>query len=208
MIVAGQKEIFTKNFDSFPVEYTSFVTEKTSNKQTETYDSMGNLGAATLKPEGTAINYGKVTQAYQTSITNRTYSNGYSHSFEAIQYDQYGVINSVKAKELARTMKENEENIAIAQFDNAFTTNLADGVPLCSLLRPCLDAPGVFNQTIVTASSLKVPENHKTMIKAFSAFKNHAGGKMKSYPNQAMTHYQNMLDIEEIYGSEKKANEI
>jgi hypothetical protein len=31
---------------------------------------------------------------------------------------------------------------------------------------------------------------------------------MKSYPTHGMTHIQNMMDIEEIYGSTSKANEI
>jgi hypothetical protein len=32
----------------------------------------------------------------------------------------------------------------------------------------------------------------------FYDFKNHAGGKMKSTPTDAITHYQNQLDIEEL----------
>lgn len=72
MIVAGQKEIFMKNFESFPIEYTAFTTPKKATKKTETYDTMGNLPAASEKIEGGNIQYGKVEQAYQTSITNKT----------------------------------------------------------------------------------------------------------------------------------------
>lgn len=208
MIVEGNKEVFMGNFDTFPREYTNFSVAKTAQKETEYYDSMGNLGAASEKTEGDNITYGKVSQAYQTAIRNKTWANGYSHTMEAIKYDLFGVINSVKAKELARTMAELEETTLITQWDNAFATNLADGVPLCSNSRPCKDSPGTLNDTLATASSLTVPENHKTMIKMFSQFKNHAGGRMKSYPNKGLTNIQNQLDIEEIYGSDKKANEI
>lgn len=207
MIVAGQKEIFMKNFDAYPVEYTQFTTDKKAINKTETYDSMGNLGAGAEKQEGGAINYGSVSQAYQTSITNKTWSNGYSVTFEASKYDKYSCINSVKAKELSRTMRELEETRAIKRWDEAFTTNLADGVPLCSNSKPLVNS-ALLNDTLATASSLKTPENHKTMIKMFSAFKNHAGGKMKSFPNKGLTHVNNMMDIEEIYGSQLKANEI
>jgi hypothetical protein len=208
MIVAGQKEIFNKNFDSFPLEYPEFTTEKTATKKTETYDSMGNLKAAAVKVEGDAITYGKVRQAYQTSITNQTVANGYEVTLEATQYDLYGQVNSVKAKELARTMREYEEATAVAWVNNAFATNLADGVPLCSGSKPLLEVAGTFNDTEATASSLTDPDNHKTMIAMFSAFKNHQGGPMKSYPTDGLTHFQNMLDIEEIYGSANKANEF
>lgn len=208
MIVAGQKEIFMKNFDPFPIEYTAFVTEKTSKKKTETYDSMGNLQAASVKNEGDAINYGKITQAYQTSITNVVVANGISFTMESIKFDLYGCINSAKAKELARTMREAEETEAISHWDNAFTTNLADGVPLATNARPCVNAIGTVNDTLATASSLNNPENHKTMIKMFADFKNHAGGKIKTFPNKGLTCIQNMMDIEEVYGSSNKANEI
>jgi hypothetical protein len=207
MIVAGQKEIFTKNFESYPVEYTAFTQKKTATKKTETYDSMGNLKKAEEKPEGFPINYGKVTQAYQTSITNKTWANGYSHSMEAIKYDLYGVINSIKAQELARTMRELEEEQAISMVDNALVTNLADGQPLASDSHPLVDSV-LLNDTLATASSLKVPENHKTMINMFYDFKNHAGGKMKSFPTDALTHFANQMDIEEVYGSTLKANEM
>lgn len=207
MIVAGQKEIFMKNFDAFPVEYTAFTTEKTAQKKSETYDSMGNLPAGQEKQEGGSIEYGSVGQAYQTTITNKTWTNGYSVTLEATKYDLYSCINSVKAKELSRTMRDMEETRAIKRWDEAFTTNLVDGVPLCTNSRPLVNS-AQLNDTLATASSFKTPENHKTMIKMFSAFKNHAGGKMKSFPNTGLTHVNNMMDIEEIYGSEKKANEI
>ena len=208
MLEVGLKDVFTTNFDAFPIEYTAFTTEKTANKQTEKYDSMGNLSGAVEKVEGDSIQYGKVAQAYQTSITNKTWANGFAVTIESLKYDQYGVVNEVKAKELARTMREAEEQRAIKRFDDAFSTNLADGQPLCTNSRPCVNAPASFNDTLATASSLTNPENHKTMIKMFSDFKNHAGGKMKAYPTNGLTHVQNMMDIEEIYGSEKKANEI
>lgn len=207
MILSGQKEIFMKNLEAFPKEYDKFVTMKTANKETETYDSVGNLQGAVVKQEGGNIQYGKVTQAYQTSVKNRTVANGYEHTMEAIKYDLYGVVNSIKAEELARTMSEAEEERAILRWDNAFTANLADGQPLCSDSKPLVNSAAV-NDTLATASSLKDPENHKTMIKQFSTFLNHAGGRMKSFPTHGLTHIQNMMDIEEIYGSMKKANEI
>lgn len=207
MITVKQKEIFLENFNAFPIEYPSFTTEKTATQETETYDSMGNLKAASEKVEGDAITYGKVGQAYQTSIKNKTWANGYEVTLEATKYDLNGVIKSSQAKELSRTMRELEETNAVRWVDGAFTTNLADGVPLCTDSRPLVNS-ALLNDSLATASTLTDPDNHKTMVKMFSAFKNHAGGPMKTYPNKGLTHFQNMLDIEEIYGSSNKANEM
>lgn len=206
MIVAGQKEIFTKNFDSFPIEYPEFTTPKKSTKRSETYDSMGNLPAGSEKIEGDAISYGKVRQAYQTTITNRTWANGYEVTLEAQKYDLYGVVNSIKAKELARTMRELEETRAILRFDNAFTTNLADGVPLCSNSKPLLEVPGAFNDTLATGAL--TPDNLKTAFQMFTQFKNHQGGPMKSKATDGLTNVWNMQTVEEIFGSTLKAYEL
>lgn len=208
MVEVGQKDIFMGNFDSYETEYTGFTTPKDSNKQTETYDSVGNLQRASQKIEGDAITYGNIQQAYQTSITNLTWANGFSHTMESILFDQYGVINSVKAKELANTMRELQEENAIYWIDNAFTANLADGVPMCSNSKPLFNVPSVFNDTLATAGALTNPDNHKDMVKMFANFKHHQNGPMKSYPNMGLTHIENMMDMEEVYMGAKKTGEI
>lgn len=206
MIVAGQKEIFMKNFDQFPIEYTGFTTDKKATKKSETYDSMGNLQAAQEKLEGGSIAYGKVEQAYQTTITNKTISNGYAVTLEATKYDLYSVVNSVKAKELARTMREYEEASAVVHIDNAATTALADGATLATNSRPLFNVPGTFNDTLTTGGL--TPDNPKTAFQMFSQFKNHQGGPMKSVPNRLITSSYNMLTVEEIFGSTLKAYEL
>lgn len=207
MLEVGQKEIFNKNFDMYPLEYPNFTTDKSSNKRTETYDSMGNLKAATQKIEGAPITYGKVTQAYQTSITNLTWANGFEVTLEALKYDLYGQVNSIKAKELARTMRELEEENAIYWVDNAASVNLADGVPLASDSKPLVNSAQT-NDTQATAASLADPDNHKTMINMFYKFKNHAGGPMKSRPGKGLTHFVNQLTVEEVYKSLNKPQEM
>jgi hypothetical protein len=207
MILSGQKEIFTENFNSYPIEYPAFTTAKNATKKTETYDSMGNLKAAEEKAEGGPITYGSVSQAYQTSITNKVIANGFAHTMESIRYDLYGVVNSVKAKELARTMREYEEALAIYWFDNAITVNLTDGQPLGSLTHPLVDSASV-NVTLATAATIADPDNHKTMINMFYDFKNHAGGPMVCRPTDGLTHYANQLTVEEVYRSINKANEF
>ena len=207
MIVAGNKEIFTRNFDSYPIEYPWFTTPKKATKETEFYDSMGNLPKAQLKPEGDSIKYGKVRQAYQTLIKNYTWANGFEVTVEATKYDLFNVVNSVKAKELARTMRELEEENAVYWVDNAASINLADGVPLASAAKPLVDS-GATNSTLVGPSSLALPENHKTMINAFYAFKNHSGGPMKARPNKGLSHYDNQMTLEEVYRSTNKAQEM
>jgi hypothetical protein len=207
MIVLGNREVFTTNFETYPIEYPAFTTAKKATKKTEMYDSMGNLKAAEEKAEGMPITYGSVGQAYQTSITNKVWANGFAHTMEAIKYDLQGVVNSIKAKELARTMRENEEARAIYWVDNAITVNLADGQPIGSNSHPLVDSASV-NDTLATAATIADPDNHVTMINMFYDFLNHAGTPMKTRPTDALTHYANQLTVEEIYKSVNKSQEM
>jgi hypothetical protein len=206
MLEEGQKEIFMENLNSFVTQYPSFTTEKTSNKAAETYDSIGNLKAASEKVEGGDITYGKVTQAYQTTITNKTWTNGLEYTYEAVKDDLYGCINSVRAKELAHTMRNLEEETAIGWLDNAFATALADGKVLCANDHPCKDAAGVTNDTLTTGALS--PANLKTGLQMFSRFKNHAGKPMTAHANRLITHEVNMFTVQEILKSQLQANEV
>jgi len=210
MLEAGITDVFTKNFDAYPVEWTQFATKKNADKEVMKYDSMGNIGTAGIKAEGDEVTYRKIEQAYQTTVAMKTVTNGIRFSIEGKSYDLYKVTAEAQAKELARTMRDFEERRVIRWVDNATDAGyaLADGQPLASDTHPLKNAAGVFNDTLATASSLTDPENHKTMIKMFADFKNHAGGPMKAYPDKGLTHRYNMSDIEEIYQSEKKANEM
>jgi hypothetical protein len=174
------------------------------------YDSMGYICAAQIKDETSNIQYRKIDQAYRTTVKMKTITNGISFSIEAQTYDLYAVTAEARAKELARTMADFEEERAIRWVNNATNAAfaLADGQPLATDSRPLKNTPGVFNDTLATASSLKVPENHKTMMKMFADFKTHANTPFKSYPTNGLSHRHNMADIEEIYASDKKANEF
>lgn len=208
MIEVGQADVFMRNFEAFPVEYTGFSQQVPSMKKTETYDSVGNLKPASEKTEQGSITYGKIEQAYQTSITNKVITNGFSYGMEAAMYDLYNVIDNANVKELVRTMREYEEDRVIYWYDNAFTVNLADGVPMCSNSKPLLNNPGEFNDSLAAAASIGVPDNHQAMMNLFPLFKNHQGGPMRTYPTDGMTHRVNMFTVEEIYRSVRKASEM
>ena len=206
-VKAGNKEVFTKNFEKIAIEYPGFTTPKTATQWIEYYDSMGNLTAGQEKFEDVSLEYGKVTQAYQTKIETRGWYNGYSHTKEALMKDLQRVINSVKAKELARTMRDLEENRAIAWLDGAFAgTLLSDGAYLCSNTHPCFNSPGTYNDTLTTGALS--PDTLKTAIQMFADFKNHAGGPMQSDPKILITHKYNMLAVKEILGSNLQAHEL
>ena len=46
MLEAGITDVFTDNFDNYPIEYTGFTTAETADKETMIYDSMCNISGA------------------------------------------------------------------------------------------------------------------------------------------------------------------
>ena len=112
---------------------------------------------------------------------------------------------SEKISSAVKNMINYEEELAIAPYDNAFTTNLADGVPLISNSHPCLNAPGTLNDNLTTGALS--PDTIKAAVKLFSQFKNHAGKPMRAWANQILTHEYNMIEIEEIFNSVLKPYE-
>lgn len=208
MLEVGQREIFTKNFEAYPAEYPSYCVDKPSSKDTETYDSMGNIANGGELIEGDSITYNKAGQAYQTSISTKMWANGYSYSYKSKKLDLYGVVNSMQAKELARTFSEDLETEAIYWIDNCTTVTLADGVALISATHPLVNSAAVVDNT-QTAGSISNPANHKAMINAFRrGWKNHAGGKMKINPTDALTSSVNQMDVEAVYESMNKPLEV
>ena len=207
MVVAGQKQVYDTYDKSIPREYPGYTAPKTATKWTETYDSMGNLQAGYEHFENTKLTYGKVAQAYQTSCETRIWANGFAHTEVAIAADLYGVINSVKASELAQTMIDLEEERAVYWLNYAFATEaLADSAYLCSDTHPCKDAAGTYNDTLTTGALSY--DTLKAAVKQFVLFKNHAGRPITSTPRRLITHAYNQTEVDEILGSANVPHEI
>ena len=84
-------ELFLENLKK-PVkeEYLAFTTPKKSTKDEEIYDSIGNLSAAEKKEEGGPIHYQQVTQMYQTTVINETFSNGCQVTYAVVNFLIFG----------------------------------------------------------------------------------------------------------------------
>ncbi len=207
MVVLGNKEVYDTYDKSIPREYPGYTTPKTATKWVEYYDSMGNLAAGYEHFENTKLTYSKVAQAYQTSCTIRIWANGFAHTEVAIASDLFGVINSIKASELAQTMIDLEEERAVYWLNHAFATEtLADSVYLCSDTHPCKDASGTYNDTLTTGALSY--DNLKAAVRQFVLFKNHAGRPITSTPRRLITHAYNQTEVDEIVGSPNVPHEI
>lgn len=190
----GTKEVFMDNLKKQPTEqWKSYATEKKSDKKEETYDSVGNLKPAAVKPEGDAIEYGKIQEAYKTTVVNETVANGFSVTMEAEEDEKWGVIPEVKVSELARTMISKRELAVAEVWDNVTTAVGADGVPYASNIHPLLNDPTKRNDNLIE-DTFDI-DSYQDGVKRFNHWLNHYGDKFFTTPSAILAHRDRQTNI-------------
>ena len=169
----GTKEVFKKNIKALPEqEWKSACTIKTSDKAQETYDTIGNLKPAHEKEEEGSVEYGKLEQAYRTTIINKTWANGIKFTMEVKEDEQWNVIPEAKVSELARTMMQLRERKVAEVWDNTQVSTGGDGVAYAAVNHPLLHSASV-NSNLKTG--VLDFTNYDICVKAFNAWKSHWG---------------------------------
>jgi hypothetical protein len=183
----GTKEVFMKNLEKQPTEeWKAYATIKTSNKMEETYDSVGNLKPADVKPEGDPVSYGKIEQGYVTTVKNETVANGFSVTMEAKEDEQWGIVPEVKVNELIRTMISRKEQAVASVWDNTTTAVGADGVPYASHTHPLLNDAVKKNDNLI--EKVFDINSYQEAIQKFNHWYNHYGDLFFTRPDAILAH--------------------
>jgi len=182
----GTKEVFMKNLKNMPEqEWKRACTVKTSDKAQETYDSVGNLKPAHEKLEEGSVEYGKIEQAYKTTIVNKTWANGLKVTMEAKEDEQWKVIPEAKVNELARTITQLRERKVAEVWDNTEVDTGGDGVVYASNSHPLLHSAST-NDNLATGELTF--ENYDTCVKMFNDWKSHWGEVFPTSPDKILMH--------------------
>lgn len=190
----GTKEVFMDNLKKQPTEqWKSYATEKKSDKKEETYDSVGNLKPAQVKPEGDAVEYGKIQEAYKTTVVNETIANGFSVTMEAEEDEKWGVIPEVKVSELARTMISKRELAVADVWDNVTTAVGADGTAYASHTHPLLNS-GIAHNSNLVEDTFDI-DSYQDGVKKFNHWLNHYGDKFFTTPSAILAHRDRQTKI-------------
>lgn len=200
------KEVFTKNIQNYKTsEYKNFMTEKTSKKRQEKYETVGNLKPAGEKLEGEAVEYGKITDGHTTYITNKTFSNGIVNTMEAGEDDQWDLIKKGSVPELARTMMVLREVKSANVWNNVQTETGADGVAYAANNHPLINTGAFTNDNLATG--VLNFDNYEAVIKMFQDWKNHYGEKFQTSPDKILMNKKRQIQFAALMGSSLKAFE-
>lgn len=208
MLAAGQAKIFRDNLKPAKKEqWRSCSTVTKSTKNQETYDSIGNLKKAHVKEEEGDIQYGKLEQAYQTTVINETIANGYWFSMEVEEDDLYAVVDEGQQKELPRTMQSKREEDIAAIWDAVFTSTAADGVYYASATHPLKNLSGTYNDNLGAAVAPS-PDALIAINNKFNHIHRHNGELFDTDATAILHHKDKMSKWQEILSSNLKAHEL
>lgn len=128
-----------------------------STRSYEEQLSMGGISDFVQTGETQAINYQGMSNGYVSRWTHLKYSNGISHSFEAIEDDQHNVLTK-KGQLLAEAATSTRETLAAALFNNGFTQvwNTTEGQYLFDTDHP-LDTRATYDSGTTFSNKLTDP---------------------------------------------------
>jgi hypothetical protein len=208
MLAAGQAKIFRDNLKPAKKEQWRWCSSITkSDKTQETYDSIGNLKKAHVKEEEGNIQYGKLEQAYQTTVVNETIANGYWFTMEVEEDDLYAVVDEGQQKELPRTMQSKREEDIAAVWDAVFTATGADGVAYAANNHPLKNCAGKFNDNLA-ANVAPTPDAVIDANNKFNHIYRHNGELFDTDASAVLFHKDKMSTWQAIMASTLKAQEL
>ena len=206
MTEAGVNEVFYASAKKPRVlEYKPICREVKGDKQICKYDSLGAIGPAVTKAEGDTITFRKLEQAYETTIESTTKTNGVMASIEALKYDLKGVVEKTFGEPLVRTMITLKEKAVADVYNDAFTTNGADGVPLISNSHPLVNS-ALLNDNLLTGEM-----STTTIVAAknmFNRIYDQAGELFDTAPTHLLIHPNKLYLALQLLNSQLMALEL
>lgn len=184
-------------------EYSKVFNLLSSDKQTERDSYMSGFGLMPAKTEGAAATYDTLYPGIKEEYTHVTYALGYEITEEAIEDNLYSPQTFDQLpQELNNSAMETVETISFNVFNNGFTTNGFDGVPLFSLSHPTLDGGTAANRP-TTHVDLSVT-SLTAGVTSFEKFTGERGLKRPSKPEILLIPVDSWNIAEELLKSEYK----
>lgn len=183
LLEPGLRKIFYETYDEIPEQYSKVFHVKTSKKAQEREYGLGAMpvwnefGSSTSAVSGTngmpTVPYVTLDKGLERVYTHKEFAQGFMVERKFVDDEMYGVIEKMP-KDLARSGRYKVEMDAAAIFDNAFTDNGYDSVPLCASNHP-LVAGGTCSNLIEGELSV---ENLKKAITMLRNVKDEGGKKV------------------------------
>jgi len=160
----GLNALFGLEYKNYADEHTQIFDIENSDRAFEEEVMLSGFANASVKPEGSSVNYDTAQESFTARYTHETLALAFSITEEAIEDNLYDRLASRYTKALARSMANAKQVKAANVLNNAFSSSFTggDGVELCSAVHPIV--AGTFKNELSTAADLNETSLEQSLI--------------------------------------------
>ena len=160
----GLNALFGLEYKNYADEHAEIFDVENSDRAFEEEVMLSGFANASVKPEGSGVNYDTAQESFTARYTHETLALAFSITEEAIEDNLYDRLASRYTKALARSMANAKQVKAANVLNNAFSSSFTggDGVELCSAVHPIV--AGTFKNELSTAADLNETSLEQALI--------------------------------------------
>jgi hypothetical protein len=160
----GLNALFGLEYKNYADEHAEIFDVENSDRAFEEEVMLAGFANASVKPEGSSVNYDTAQESFTARYTHETLALAFSITEEAIEDNLYDRLASRYTKALARSMANAKQVKAANVLNNAFDSSFTggDGVELCSAVHPIV--AGTFKNELSTAADLNETSLEQALI--------------------------------------------
>jgi hypothetical protein len=198
----GLNAIYGTAYNDYATEWDKLFEKNTSDRAYEEDLGLSSFGLASVKNEGAPITYDTQRQGFTSRYNHVVYGLGFIVTREAYEDDQYGKVGGLKAKALARSMRQTKEIVGANIYNRAFNASYTggDGVSLINASHPNI-AGGTFANRISVDSDLSEAALEQAVID-IAGFRDDRGLLIAAKPKQLIIPYQLQFEAYRILNAD------
>ena len=133
-LLPGLNALFGLEYNKYDDEHTMIYETESSDRSFEEEVQSSGFGQATVKGEGSAVNYDSAQESFTARYNHETIALGFAITEEAIEDNLYDSLSARYTKALARAMAYTKQVKAAFPLNNGFTNSFqsGDGINLFS----------------------------------------------------------------------------
>ena len=160
----GLNALFGLEYDRYENQHAEIFDTESSDRAFEEEVMLSGFGTASVKPEGTSVNFDDASESFTARYTHETIALAFAITEEAVEDNLYDKISSRYTKALARSMSNAKQVKAANVLNNGFSSSYTggDGVELFSTAHPTTG--GNVKNELSTAADLNETSLEQALI--------------------------------------------
>lgn len=200
-VMPGVHMWFGMGYNDYNPQWQMIFDDAASEKQFEMDVNTYGLGLMQNRPELAAGHYDTMGQGWTVYYKHTEYFGGFIISRQAIEDNQYAELAEARAKQLGRSARQTQENVAAVYIGRLFSNSQLhpDGQPMCSTANK-LSKGGTFANKPANDMDLSEAALEQACID-IGNFVDDAGNRIMVQPRRLIVTNSNRFDAERILGN-------